>query len=52
MTVPETWTVVVRGTGIFGGFSDETVPPVRGDVKSPSLLVTGSAVFGGVTVKN
>ncbi len=52
VTVPETWTVVVRGTGIFGGFSDETVPPVRGDVKSPSLLVTGSAVFGGVTVKN
>src|SRR5579883_166420 len=52
VTVPETWTVVMRGTGIFGGFSDRTVPPVRGDVKSPSLFVTGSAVFGGVTVKN
>ena len=52
VTVPETWTVSMHGTGIFGGFSDETVPPVRGDVKSPTLIVTGGAVFGGVTVKN
>ena len=52
VTVPETWTVLMHGTGIFGGFSDETVPPVRGDAKSPTLLVTGGAVFGGVTVKN
>jgi len=52
VTVPDTWSVVMRGTGVFGGFSDETHPPVRSDVKSPTLLVTGGAVFGGVNLKN
>ena len=50
--VPETWRVLLRGTGIFGGYSDETHPPPRTDVKTPTLLVTGGAVFGGVNVKN
>jgi predicted membrane protein len=49
--IPETWTVLLRGTGVFGGFSDETHPPPRSD-KTSTLLITGGAVFGGVNVKN
>jgi predicted membrane protein len=48
--VPETWQVTVRGTGVFGGYADETNPPADG--KHPHLIVTGGAVFGGVSVKN
>jgi len=50
--VPESWRVVMRGTGIFGGYSDETIQPVGGDAKHPELIVTGAAVFGGVSIKN
>jgi hypothetical protein len=49
--VPETWRVILRGTGVFGGFNDETVQPMN-DTKAPRLIVTGSAIFGGVNVKN
>ncbi|SRR5579883_227757 len=50
--VPETWRVIARGTGIFGGYSDETIQPVTGDTKHPELIITGAAVFGGVSIKN
>jgi hypothetical protein len=49
---PETWRVIVRGTGIFGGYSDETIQPVGGDTKHPELLISGAAIFGGVSIKN
>jgi hypothetical protein len=51
--VPETWHVESKGVGILGGFSDETRPPVP-DPTAPSkrLVVTGSAIFGGVAIKN
>jgi predicted membrane protein len=51
--VPESWGVIMRGMGVFGGFEDGTrgrnsgLPPGK-----PTLVVTGMAVFGGVTVKN
>lgn len=51
--VPESWGVIMRGMGVFGGFEDGTrarnsgLPPGK-----PVLVVTGMAVFGGVTVKN
>jgi predicted membrane protein len=51
MRVPDTWDVTVRGAGIFGGYEDKTMPrrdPASG--KRPLLVITGSAVFGGVTV--
>ena len=53
LTVPENWRVAVRGTGIFGAFEDKTIPP-RPDVgvTPPELIVTGSAIFGGATVRN
>jgi predicted membrane protein len=51
LMVPDTWDVTVRGEAIFGGFEDKTMrrrDPQAG--KRPHLIITGSAVFGGVTV--
>jgi hypothetical protein len=53
LIVPENWRIAVRGVGIFGAFEDKTIPP-RPDVGVvlPELVVTGSAIFGGATVRN
>jgi len=49
--IPEGWCAVVEGTGVFGGYSDETMhPPMTPETKR--LIVKGGAVFGGVVVKN
>jgi predicted membrane protein len=51
--VPETWRVNVQGSGIFGGFEDKTVAPRDEDgVTPPELIVTGMALFGGISVRN
>ena len=51
--VPYSWEVVTRGMGIFGGYEDKTVPPRPTEgVTPPRLLVTGYAVFGGVSIQN
>jgi hypothetical protein len=51
--VPESWGVIMRGMGVFGGFEDGTRSRVSGlPAGKPVLVVTGMAVFGGVTVKN
>lgn len=51
--VPETWNVTVRGSGVFGGYEDETLDSrVAPDAKQPHLIVNGFAVFGGVNIKN
>lgn len=50
ITVPEGITVVVNGTGIFGGFDGRAQGP--GDAGAPVLRVTGVAFFGGVDVKH
>lgn len=53
LRVPYSWQVVMRGMGIFGGYEDKTVPPRREEgVTPPRLLVTGYAVFGGVSIEN
>jgi len=51
--VPDSWRVVLKGMGIFGAFEDKSVPP-RPDpnVKTPELVITGAALFGGVKVDN
>jgi hypothetical protein len=52
LRIPETWTVVCKGAGVFGAFSDETRHP---DLQAPNrkqLILKGGAVFGGVVVKN
>ena len=51
--VPETWHVVLHGSGIFGGYDNKT-RYFQPDASQPSrtLIVKGSAVFGGIVVKN
>jgi hypothetical protein len=50
--VPDNWQVTSDGTGIFGGFSDETAHPPEGTPGLKRLIIKGEAVFGGVEVKN
>jgi len=51
--VPAAWEVEIRGSGVFGGFVDQTQHPDRTLNPNPKrLIVKGDAVFGGVTIKN
>jgi predicted membrane protein len=53
LTVPDSWEVIVQGSGFLGGYEDKTRPlPVSGSGKQPRLIIHGGAVFGGVTVRN
>jgi predicted membrane protein len=53
LTVPDAWDVIVRGTGVLGGYEDKTHPILAtAGVKQVRLIVEGSAVLGGVEVKN
>ncbi len=51
--VPETWLVTMKGVGIFGAFDDKTLHPKPDpNVKSPQLVITGTAVFSGIKAEN
>jgi hypothetical protein len=50
--VPPSWTVIVKGNGIFGGYEDKTLPPSNPQDKPQRLVVSGVAIFGGVVVQN
>jgi hypothetical protein len=51
--VPAAWEVVMKGSGVFGGFADQTQHPDHNLNPNPKrLIVKGGAVFGGVTIKN
>jgi predicted membrane protein len=55
LVVPERWMVIYEGQSIFGGYSDETRPPlpdVPGAPPRKRLILRGRAVFGGISVKN
>jgi hypothetical protein len=53
LKIPQHWSAVVEGAGIFGGYSDETLQPNPAQFPGAKrLIVKGSAVFGGVEVKN
>jgi len=53
LRVPEGWSVETKGVGVFGGFDDKTLHPKRDpNVKTPGLTITGTAIFGGVSVTN
>ena len=53
LRIPETWSAVVQGQGVFGGFADNTRQPDPSRTPNPKrLIVKGSAVFGGVDIKN
>ncbi len=49
--VPDTWRVSVRGSGIFGGYQDESLSIRQSDPRAPLLVVSGYAVFGGVVIE-
>jgi predicted membrane protein len=51
LQVPENWNVSVEGHGIFGGYEDKTLHAMPESAR-PRVVITGSAVFGGVVVKN
>ena len=51
--IPESWSVVVKGAGVFGAFQDSTHQPDPRIFPNPKRLVLkGGAVFGGIEVKN
>ena len=51
--VPETWTVLPKCIGVFGGIDDKTIPPkLEPGAKVQRLVITGAAVFGGVSIRN
>ena len=51
--VPETWSVQLQVTGIFGGHEDKTHQPDARLVPNPKrLIVKGATMFGGLSVKN
>ena len=50
--IPSTWLADIRGTGVFGGFSDDTVAPRLDTPGLKRLIIKGGAVFGGVNIKN
>lgn len=53
ITVPRTWKVDMKSAAVFGGCDDRTVPPRPEPGFEPvTLVVTGSAVFGGIEVRN
>jgi predicted membrane protein len=55
IVIPDRWMALYEGQSIFGGFADETRPPlpeVPGAPPRKRLIIRGQAVFGGITVKN
>jgi len=50
--VPREWHVVLDGTPILGGVSDERRQPIAPAEAKATLYVKGTAIFGGVSVKN
>lgn len=51
--VPRTWKIVLKSTAVFGGCNDQTVPPRPEPGFEPvTLIVTGGAVFGGISIRN
>ena len=51
--VPENWTIINRAMTIFGGVEDKTMQSkAEPNTKSPHLLITGSVVFGGISLRN
>ncbi len=50
--VPPDWNVVANGTPILGMFTDSTRRMADGVKPSKTLILRGTAIMGGVEVKN
>jgi len=49
VVVPKGWRVISEGVGVLGGFSNNTTGHSE---TSPTLTMTGAAIFGGVEIVN
>jgi predicted membrane protein len=53
ITVPRNWKVVMRTAAVLGGCDDRTIPPrPEPGIETPTLVISGSAVFGGIEIRN
>jgi len=52
LKVPQTWSVVLQGAGVFGGYTDESLQPDDRIPGAKLLYCKGAAIFGGVVIKN
>jgi cell wall-active antibiotic response 4TMS protein YvqF len=51
--VPDNWTIINRAMTIFGGVEDKTMQSkVEPNAKTPQLVLTGSVIFGGISLRN
>jgi hypothetical protein len=50
--IPETWSVVIEGDGVFGTLEDKTIQPSPQTPGLKRLIIKGAAVFGSVEIKN
>jgi Domain of unknown function (DUF5668)/Cell wall-active antibiotics response 4TMS YvqF len=50
--VPESWDVVLEVTAVFGGCDDKTLHPDPALPGVKKLFLRGSAIFGGIDLKN
>ena len=51
--VPDNWSITNRAMTIFGGVEDKTLQSnLEPNTKSPHLVITGSVVFGGISLRN
>ena len=51
--VPDNWTIINRAMTIFGGVEDKTMQSkVEPNTKTPHLVITGSVIFGGISLRN
>jgi hypothetical protein len=51
ITVPHGWHVVIKGFPLFGGFENATTKESVGP-DAPTLVVNGTAMFGGIEIKH
>ena len=51
--IPETWNVINRAGVLFAGVNDRSIhPKLDPNVKTPRVVITGSVLFGAITLRN
>jgi predicted membrane protein len=50
--VPQHWRVEIHGIPLFGAFSDKRSRGASPAADAPTLTISGSAMFGGIDIKN
>lgn len=53
LKVPKTWNVIIKAMPIMGGFEDKSQKETPADgTPSPTLIIDGSLVMGGIEIRN